>query len=241
MNTRAAVVVPAAGEGRRMGGVRKAWLELAGQPILLHALRPFLDHPAVVAVIVALPPDVAGDPPAWLIGLDSRIRVVAGGEERGDSVRHALAAVPDDVDIVLVHDAARPLVDRATIDRVVDASMRGVSAVPGVPVADTIKVIDDAGAVAQTPERARLRAVQTPQAFPRAAIVDAYRRAAEDGVRATDCATLVEQYGGRVVVVDGSPENFKITTPEDVRRAEAILAARGRAGASRERDGEGFA
>lgn len=226
MTARAAVVVPAAGSGRRMGGVRKAYLELAGEPILVHALRPFLAHPAVGAVVVALPPEDVAHPPAWLTALDPRIRVVAGGEERGDSVRSGLAAVPEDAELVLVHDAARPLVDRGVIDRVLAAAARGVGAVPGIPVADTIKTVDASGEVTGTLDRGTLRAVQTPQAFPRELLVRAYEEAAAAGVRATDCAALVERAGGRVVVVDGSPENFKVTTPEDARRAAAILAER---------------
>lgn len=141
--TRAAVVVPAGGSGRRMGGVRKQFLELAGEPVLAHALRPFLAHPAVEWVVVALPESDLAEPPAWLTGLDPRVRLVAGGAERGDSVRHGLEAVPDEADVVLVHDAA-----------------------------------------------------------------------------------LVERYGGEVVVVEGSPDNLKVTTPVDIVVAEALLEAR---------------
>lgn len=225
--TRAAVIIAAGGAGRRMGAVRKQYLELAGVPVLAWALRPFLDHPAVEWIIVALPADDAADPPAWLTALDPRIRVVAGGVERTHSVRNALDAVPPEADVVLVHDAARPLVTLDLVDRTLAAASRGLSAIPGVPPVDTIKVVDRDGQVRATPERASLRSAQTPQAFPRALLVDAHRRAAEEGLTATDDAALVERYGGEVVVVEGSPENLKVTGPLDLLVAEAILRGRG--------------
>lgn len=226
MTPRVAVVVPAGGAGRRMGGVRKQYMELAGEPLLLHALRPFLAHPAVEWVVVALPAEDVPRPPAWLVDLDPRVRWVAGGEERGDSVRLALEAVPEEADLVLVHDAARPLVTREVIDRAIAAASEGVGAVAAVPVTDTIKEVDAEGRIVATPERSRLWRAQTPQAFPRAMIVDAYRRAAADGFRATDDSTLVEHYGGTVVVVEGAPENLKVTGPLDLVVAEALLRAR---------------
>lgn len=226
MTPRVAVVVPAGGAGRRMGGVRKQYIELAGEPLLLHTLRPFLAHPAVEWVVVALPAEDVPRPPAWLVDLDPRVRWVAGGEERGDSVRQALEAVPEEADVVLVHDAARPLVTREVIDRAIVAASRGVGAVAAVPVTDTIKEVDAEGRIVATPERSRLWRAQTPQAFPRAMIVDAYHRAAADGLRATDDAALVERYGGTVVVVEGAPENLKVTGPLDLVVTEALLRAR---------------
>lgn len=231
MSVRAAVVLPAAGAGRRMGGVRKPLLELAGEPMLLHTVRPFLAHPAVRWVIVALAPDEAARPPAWLTALDPRIRVVAGGAERGDSVRNGLEAVPADADVVLIHDAARPLVSAAEVDGAIAAAARGVGAVVGVPVVDTLKLADEQGTVLETRRRDGLWHALTPQAFPRAMIVDAYQRAARDGVSGTDDAALVEHYGGKVVLVEGSRVNIKVTTPADLAFAEAVLAGRaGRAG-----------
>ncbi|MBX6362359.1 MAG: 2-C-methyl-D-erythritol 4-phosphate cytidylyltransferase [Gemmatimonadetes bacterium] len=225
--SRAAVIIAAGGAGRRMGGVRKQYLELAGVPVLARALRPFLDHPAVEWVVVALPAEDAADPPAWLTALDPRIRIVAGGVERTHSVRNALDAVPPEADVVLVHDAARPLVTLDVVDRTFAAASRGLAAIPGVPPVDTIKVVDRDGLVRGTPERASLRSAQTPQAFPRALLVEAHRRAAEEGLTATDDAALVERYGGDVVVVQGSPENLKVTGPLDLLVAEAILRRRG--------------
>lgn len=226
MSVRAVAVLPAAGAGRRMGGVRKPLLELAGEPMLLHALRPFLAHPAVERVIVAMAPEEAAQPPEWLTALDPRVSVVAGGAERGDSVRNGLEAVPADADVVLIHDAARPLVSAAEVDAAIAAAARGVGAVVGVPVVDTLKLADEQRTIIETRKRDGLWHALTPQAFPRAMILDAYRRAARDDITGTDDAALVEHYGGTVVLVEGSRANIKVTTAADLELAEAVLAAR---------------
>ncbi len=229
MITGVGVVLAAAGSGRRLGGARKQYREILGVPALLRALRPFLDHPAVEAAVVALPPEDVAEPPGWLRGIDSRVTLVGGGAERGDSVRAAVEALPPGIATVLVHDAARPLVTTALIERVLGALREGSGdgAVAGLPVADTIKEVDPTGAVLSTPERSRLRAVQTPQGFPRAVLLEAHARARAEGIVATDDAALVERYGGRVMVVEGDPDNLKITTARDIVIAEAILRARG--------------
>lgn len=223
---KAAVVIAAGGAGRRMGGLRKQYLELLGEPVLVHSLRPFLAHPAIGWAVVAIPAADLADPPGWLTGLDPRIRLVAGGAERGDSVRLALEAVPEEAEVVLVHDAARPLVDRGTIDRALSAALGGVGAVAAVPLADTLKEVDAERRITATPDRRRFWRAQTPQAFPRRLLLDAARRAAEEGYEATDDAALVEYYGGTVVVVEGTPENLKVTTPVDLQVAEILLRAR---------------
>lgn len=224
--TRAAVLVPAAGAGRRMGGARKPMLELAGEPLLLHAVRPFLTFPEVQQVIVALPADAAGDPPAWLTDLDARVRIVAGGAERGDSVRAALAATDEAIDVVLVHDAARPLIRREVIERALAAAVQGRSVIAAVPLADTVQQVDPRGVIIDTPDRAQLRAAQTPQAFPRSILMAAYARAATEGVAATDDAALVARCGVPVATIEGDVENLKVTTPADLVVAEALLASR---------------
>ncbi|MFP4623468.1 MAG: 2-C-methyl-D-erythritol 4-phosphate cytidylyltransferase [Gemmatimonadota bacterium] len=222
---RAAAVIPAGGAGlRRAGasraGLRKQYLNVAGEPILLRSIRPFLDHPAIDWVVVALPPEDVDDPP---FPFPEGVVRVAGGAERGDSVRAGLAAVPGVADVVLIHDGARPLVTVAIVDRALRAAASGIGAIAAVPVTDTLKVIDDDGAITATVDRRDLWRAQTPQAFPREMIVDAYRRAAEEGVAATDDAALVERYGGRVVVVEGDARNLKITRPEDLGLAELLL------------------
>lgn len=220
-----AVVIPAGGAGRRMGGISKPLLELSGQSLLERSIRPFLDRSDVHWVIIALPPELAAAPPHWLMS-DRRIDVVAGGAERGDSVRNALAAVPMEADIVLVHDAARPLVSADVIERCIAAAAGGHSAIAALPVVDTIKEVDGDGRVIGTPDRRTLFAAQTPQAFPAEVLRDAHARAAADRVSTTDDAALVARYGGNVIVVEGAPENLKITTPADLVVAAALLEQR---------------
>ena len=218
---RAAAVVVAGGAGTRLGGsVRKQYLQLAGVPVLLRAVRAFTLHPAIAQVVVVLPPEDAAAPPPWLAELG--VTIAAGGAERGDSVWSGLQAVSPDVDRVLVHDGARPLVTREVIDRVI-AGCGDEGAIAGVPVTDTIKSVDAEGLVAGTPDRATLWQAQTPQGFPRRRLVDAYRHARADGVVATDDAAVYERYAGPVRVVMGAPENLKVTRPGDLEIAEVLL------------------
>lgn len=217
---RAAVIVPAGGSGVRMGGTRKQYLELAGEPVLLRALRPFLEHPQVEWGVVALPAEDVAKPP---FRLPQQVVVVRGGRERGDSVRAALAAVPPEADAVLIHDAARPLVTRALVDRVLEAVRPGQGAIAAIPVSDTLKKVASDGSITGTVDRAGFWQAQTPQGFPLEMIASAYRRAAEDSFAATDDAALVERYGGRVVVVEGDVRNLKITRAQDLQMALSIL------------------
>lgn len=204
-----------------MGGVRKPFLELAGAPVLLHALRPFLDDERVVRVAVALPADLAAAPPEWLTGLDPRVVVVRGGESRGASVASAIDALGD-VDLVAVHDAARPLVTGETISRCIEVASTGRGAVAGTPSTDTIKRVDEAGRVLDTPDRARLWSAHTPQVFPAAMLQRAYAA----GRSATDDSALVEALGETVEMVDDGGWNLKVTRPADVVVAEALLERR---------------
>ena len=217
------VAIPAAGTGVRMGGARKAFLTLGGEPILLRALRPFLAHPRVISVAIALSQEDVRSPPSWLQALDDRVRLVAGGATRLHSVRAALAALRPGVEVILVHDAARPLVTREIIDRCVAAAEEGEGAVAGWPAVDTMKEVDALGRVLSTPDRDALWRAQTPQAFPRGPLMEAYRRAVEEGVPATDDSALFSRYGGRVRMVKGAAWNLKVTHPEDVEVAELFL------------------
>lgn len=224
---RVGVAVPAAGSGQRMGGVRKPFLSLCGEPVLLHALRPFLADGRVVAVVVALGEADAADPPAWLTAMDARVRVVAGGATRAESVRNALRALPDDLDVVAVHDAARPLVTGDVVSRCIDVAVGGEGAVAGCPAVDTMKEVDGEGRVVATPDRARLWHAHTPQVLP----ATVARRAYEGELgSATDDASLVEGMEIPVRMVDGGPLNLKVTRPEDVLVAEAVLRSRGGGG-----------
>jgi len=221
------VIIVAAGRGARIGGTPKQFRDLVGVPVLLRALRPFTSHPAVACTVVALPEADAAAPPEWLAPLvGDGLRLVAGGSERGDSVRSALAALPAHCATVLVHDGARPLVSRETIDAVIAAAATGVGAVAAVPLGDTLKAVEEGSSslvVERTIPRQRLWRAQTPQGFPRALLERALNAAAADAVQGTDDAELVERIGGRVEIVPDQPSNLKLTTPADFALADALV------------------
>lgn len=233
--TRTAVVIPAAGRGVRLGpGAPKALRALNGTPMLIHAVRAMAASRAVSLVVVVAPPDGTAEVKSLLDAhaLPERtdFLVVPGGETRQESVRLGLDALPPDYDIVLVHDAARPLVPVDTVDAVIEAVRDGASAVvPALPLADTVKEVEPATVtgepepVVATPRRARLRAVQTPQGFDRATLIRAHETVTHD---VTDDASMVEQLGLTVMVVPGHEEAFKVTRPLDLVLAEAVLARR---------------
>lgn len=225
-----AAVVAAAGRGERLGGDGpKALRLLAGLPLLAHAVRALAAAPSVGLVVVAAPPDHVARTEAILVGhhAGADLLVVPGGTSRPASVRAALAALPDHVDVVLVHDAARPLVPVGLVEAVCLAVRAGAEAVvPGVPVVDTVKRVEGTEVVA-TVDRSTLCAVQTPQGFRREVLAQAYADEGWTAADVTDDAGLVERIGGRVTVVPGHGEAFKVTGPLDLRLAEAVLAARG--------------
>jgi 2-C-methyl-D-erythritol 4-phosphate cytidylyltransferase len=218
-----AVVIVAAGAGVRAGpGEPKQFRPILGVPMLLRALRPFLSHPQVDHVVVTLPAGHAEHPPEWLAKLaGERLRVIAGGRTRSDSVRAGLGALGRDVEIVLVHDGARPFVSRETIDGVIARARAGVGAVAAIPVGDTIKDVDQER-ITRTVARERLWRAQTPQGFPRGMIERAYTALANGDAVPTDDAELCERAGLPVEVVADSPYNFKVTTADDFRIAEAL-------------------
>lgn len=222
------VVLAAGGVGERAGeGGPKQFRPIAGVPMLLRALRSFAQHPRVRQIVVALPAAWAATPPPWLSELlGERLRVVAGGATRADSVAAGLEALESACRVVLVHDAARPFVSVDEIDAVIAAVDRGVGAVSALPVADTLKQTDGDGRITATVRRAMLWRAQTPQGFPRVVLEDAYRHARAHGglTDATDDASLVEAAGGRVDVVPGRSTNFKVTTADDFILAEAVAA-----------------
>lgn len=226
-SARTAAIVPAAGRGERLGpGAPKALRTLAGQPMLLHAVRALAAARSIDLVVVAAPEDGVDEARSILAGLDTEaeIVIVSGGETRQDSVARALLALPADVDVVLVHDAARPLVPPDVVDRVSAAVRGGHDAViPTLGVVDTIKEVDG-GVVVGTLDRSRVHAVQTPQGFARAVLQRAH--ASSEGSDATDDAGLVERMGVVVHTVAGDEEAFKITRPLDLVLAEAILVRR---------------
>jgi 2-C-methyl-D-erythritol 4-phosphate cytidylyltransferase len=213
--------VPAAGSGVRLGpGDPKALRLLAGRSLLFHAVSRLNAAACVQTVIVAVPPGAERQ-----IADELSVITVAGGATRQDSVRAALSVLADDVDIVLVHDAARPLAPVSLIEAVAEAVRAGAPAVvPGIPVDDTVKRVDAEGVVVETPARESLRAIQTPQGFRRSVLERAH--AQQPGATLiTDDAGLVELLGEPVLVIPGAAEAFKITRPDDLARAEGLLAA----------------
>ena len=222
------VVIVAGGTGTRVGGGElKQFRWVAGKPMLLHSVQTFMARPDVGTVVCVLPQQYAGDPPPWLFQCDvDRLLVSLGGRTRSESVANGLDDLPDEAQIVLVHDAARPLVDATTVDRVVESVRAGTSAIAALPVVDTLKEVDDAGMIVRTVDRERLWRAQTPQGFPRHVIVDAHRRATRERISATDDAALCERLGIPVRVVRGTERGMKITESADFSRAEALFGMR---------------
>ena len=216
-------LIVAAGEGVRLGIDRpKAFATLGGRPLLAESVERLDGCPYVDAIVIAAPP--GWEEPVILLAEEITaskvVTSVTGGATRAESVRAALAEVPGEAVVVLVHDAARPLVDDAVVERVLGPLAEGFDgAVPGLPVPDTVKRVDGS-VVVETVDRTTLVGAQTPQAF----LVDVLRRAySGDLDDATDCASLVEKSGGRVAIVDGDPRLLKVTTPEDLALVESWL------------------
>ncbi|MBT2698382.1 2-C-methyl-D-erythritol 4-phosphate cytidylyltransferase [Bacillus sp. ISL-40] len=223
------VILPAAGQGKRMGaGKNKLLLELNGIPVLIHTLRVFEQDEACSGIILAIHPQ---DKPEFQVLLDRYhvtkvINLVPGGNERQDSIYNALKSVETD-GIILVHDAARPFILKGHIHRLTEMAEETGAAILGVPAKDTMKKIND-GVVVETVERSSLWAVQTPQAFRILLLKEAYEKAEKDHFLGTDDASLVERLPYPVEVVEGDYDNIKLTTPEDLFFAEAIIEKRKR-------------
>ena len=218
------VIIVAGGSGSRMGGDElKQFRWVAGKPMLLHSVQTFMARPDVGMVVCVLPQQYAGDPPPWLFQCDvDRLLVSIGGRTRSESVANGLDDLPDEAQIVLVHDAARPLVGMETIDRVVEAVRAGTPAIAALPVVDTLKETTEDGTIVRTVDRTSLWRAQTPQGFPRTLLVEAHRRAREERITATDDAALCERLGHVVRVVRGSERALKVTEPGDFDRVEAL-------------------
>jgi len=221
-------IIVAAGEGKRMGGpISKTFLPIAGRPLVLRTLDRFFSTRSVekVVVVVAEKDIRRGQE---LIQSDPNLRhrpwlLQAGGASRQESVRHGLEKLGLDCEIVAIHDGARPFISAALIDRCVDEASRSGAAVIGVPVRDAIKVVSADHWVKATPARDTLWEIQTPQAFRKELIVEAHNWGRRQAIEATDDAMLVEQMGQPVFLLEGERTNIKITIPEDVLLAEALL------------------
>jgi len=221
-------VVVAAGEGKRMqAGVPKPFLSLGGRPLVLHTLARFAESRTTRRVILVVAPKELSrckdliDAESRLSGLQCVLQ--PGGRRRQDSVKQGLDRLDPDCEVVVIHDGARPLISPGLVDQCVEAAFREGAVVVGIPARDTIKVIGADRLVRETPPRASLWEIQTPQVFRAGMIREAYERAAREGIEATDDAMLVERLGKIVTVLEGSRTNIKITTPEDLLLAEALL------------------
>jgi 2-C-methyl-D-erythritol 4-phosphate cytidylyltransferase/2-C-methyl-D-erythritol 2,4-cyclodiphosphate synthase len=215
-------IVVAGGEGTRLGAdVPKAFVRLGGRPLLARSIDLFEDHPAVDRMVLVVP--AGWDEPASLLADELAAGKVAaalpGGETRALSVAAGLAQVAADAEAILVHDAARPFASAELVDRVLAALGEHDGAIPALPVTDTVKRVRE-GVVAETLDRDELRAVQTPQAFRAAALRRAFSGSSDAVREATDCASLVEAAGFAVAAVNGEAGNEKITTPDDLARAQ---------------------
>ena len=220
-------IFPAAGQSRRMQSPRnKNFLELDARPILLRTLEKFVQSKSVDNLIIAAASDEIELIENMISGVEKPCRVVEGGSERQYSVANALKCLPESTEIVLVHDAARPLIDIETIERVIDAARKFGGAIAAVPAKNTIKVVDGELFVESTPPRASLVEVQTPQGFRRDLLLRAYEQAERDRFLGTDDSSLVERLGVRVKIVVSDYRNIKITTPEDLSIAEALIGRR---------------
>ncbi|OGQ58849.1 MAG: 2-C-methyl-D-erythritol 4-phosphate cytidylyltransferase [Deltaproteobacteria bacterium RIFCSPLOWO2_02_FULL_53_8] len=223
------VVIPSAGIGSRMGHRKKNYIKLLGKPVLAHTLTPFESCAHIDAIIIVTPPTDVNYCNRYIVkkyGFTKVAAIVAGGSERQYSVSNGItAALNFNPNFIMVHDGARPLVTETIIEETLRAAKRCGAAICAVPVKDTIKE-SDSGYVKSTIVRDALRAVQTPQAFTLEVIVEAYKRAQEDGILCTDDSALVERIGAKVRIVSGSYENIKITTPEDLAVAAAIMRSR---------------
>ena len=226
------VVIVAAGAGTRARGDQpaggrelKQFRWVAGKPMLLHSVQTFQLRTDVALVVCVLPKAYAGDPPPWLFQCElDRLLLSVGGRERAESVYNGLEDMPEEVEYVLVHDAARPLATGATIDRVIAEARRGHGAVAALPVVDTLKEVDAEGRIVRTVERTHIWRAQTPQGFPRGMIEHAHAEARRAGVMATDDAALCERLGYTVKVVRGSERAMKVTEESDFARAAALAA-----------------
>lgn len=219
---RCGAVIVAAGSASRMGGIDKVMATLGGEPMIARTVRAFQQCGAIADIVIVTRPDLIRPISALCAQMDKVRMVVAGGKSRQESVALGLNALPKGVELAAIHDGARPLITDAVIDRTVRAANSYGAAAPAVPVKDTIKVVRG-GLVTQTPDRASLQAVQTPQVFDFDLLRGALKKAAEDAAAVTDDCSAVERLGMAVKIVEGNERNLKVTTPMDLKIAEMLL------------------
>jgi len=227
---KAIALIPAAGSGIRMGStIKKPYLLLVGRPILYHTLAAFDIAPSVERIIIAVAPGEEACCETEVVRkfpFKKMITIIAGGERRQESVSRLLEQVPQDTALVLIHDGARPLISVDLIERALAETKKWQATVAAVPVKDTIQATDEAGFVRETLPREQLWSIQTPQAFDLQLIREAHQKALEDGFIGTDEGSLVTRLGRPVKIIMGAYDNIKVTTPEDLIIAEALLKNR---------------
>ncbi|MGN1016409.1 MAG: 2-C-methyl-D-erythritol 4-phosphate cytidylyltransferase [Faecousia sp.] len=219
---RCGAVIVAAGSASRMGGIDKVMAPLGGEPMIVRSVRAFQDCDAIREIVVVTREDLIRPITSLLAGMDKVIAVVAGGASRQESVHLGLNTLSKNIQLAAIHDGARPLVSWQLIDRTVRAANTYGAAAPGIPVKDTIKRVQG-GVVTETPDRASLQAVQTPQVFDFDLLRGALKKAKEDGAQVTDDCSAVERMGFSVKIVEGDERNLKVTTPMDLKIAEMLL------------------
>ena len=215
-------VIVAAGTASRMGGIDKVMAELGGEPMILRTVRTFQNCDAIKEIVVVTREDLILPIMRLCAGFPKVQAVVCGGANRQESVQMGLNALSNKVKLVAVQDGARPLITEAVIDRTVRAAHSYGAAAPAVPVKDTIKVVTG-GVVKETPDRAALQAVQTPQVFDFDLLRGALKKANQDGAAVTDDCSAVERLGMSVKIVEGDERNIKVTTPLDLKIAKLLL------------------
>lgn len=243
MPVHAAAIIPAGGIGRRMGlSLPKQFCRLAGDPLLIHVIRAFLQVPAIQTLVLVVPAAYLQRAQEMLrdYTLEARVQLVPGGRLRQDSVRAGLESLAPEVEIAVVHDGARPLVSPALITACLEAAQNHGAALAAVPVKDTLKAVSAKQTVTATVNREGLWQAQTPQAARVSLLRRAFETAAADGFAGTDESSLLERINCPVIVVAGSERNIKITSPEDLNMAEAILRSERKAGRTESRIGHGY-
>ena len=215
-------VIVAAGTASRMQGIDKVMAELGGEPMILRTVRTFQNCEVIGEIVIVTREDLVEKMQSLCVDFSKVKAVAVGGADRAESVRNGLKLLSDKVRLAAVHDGARPLVTAEVIDRTVRAAHRYGAAAPGVPVKDTVKVVQG-GLVKSTPDRATLQAVQTPQIFDVDLLMGALEKAKKDNAPITDDCSAVERMGMSVKIVEGDERNIKVTTPMDLKIAASLL------------------
>ncbi len=232
MDNKNYAIILAAGRGTRMNqNINKMFLPLKGKPLIAHTLEVFYSLDIIQGIVLVVSPgeeDMMREKVLDVYPPKKPIKLVCGGAERQHSVYNGLKDLPSDTQLVAIHDGARPLITPQVIERSFEVAKKWGAAVAGMPVKDTIKLVDASGKVKDTPDRNYLWLVQTPQTFSYPLIMEAHDKATRDNFLATDDSSLVERLGRDVYMIEGGYENLKITTPEDIAIAEGILTARER-------------